>query len=74
MSNSEIGESLSAPMERQIRYLGLDTDATTVGISGGKDSRVVCSAMAYAGLKPYGLTFIDRAQEQTLAKQIAEVC
>lgn len=72
MSNSEIGESIASAMEQQVRYLRLP-ETPTIGLSGGKDSRIVCSAMTYAGVRPLGMTIVDPSQEQLLSQRIADL-
>ncbi len=57
MSRAEIGELIDGAMEQRVRYLGLDSTPSGIGLSGGKDSRVVCSALVHAGLRPLAFTF-----------------
>jgi len=57
MSRVEVGEMIGAAMEGRARYLGLDSAPCCIGMSGGKDSRVVCAGVVHAGLRPLAFTF-----------------
>jgi len=57
MSRAEIGESICGAIERRARFLGLDSRPSSIGISGGKDSRVIFGAIVHAGVRPRAFTF-----------------
>jgi asparagine synthetase B (glutamine-hydrolysing) len=68
MSRPEAAEMIAASMERSVRYLGLGGVPTTIGLSGGKDSRVALSAVLAAGLRPRAYTF--RTDESDMDAQL----
>ena len=74
MSRAEIGEMIDGALERRARYLGLESAPCCIGSSGGKDSRVVCGAIAHAGLRPWAFTFrtSDNDLDAALGVRIAE--
>lgn len=74
MSRAEIGEMIDSAMERRARYLGLESAPCSIGSSGGKDARVVCAAVAHAGLRPLAFTFrmSDGDMDARLGVRIAE--
>jgi asparagine synthetase B (glutamine-hydrolysing) len=74
MSRGEISEMIDGAMESRVRYLGLGGKPSCIGLSGGKDSRVVCSAVVTAGLRPLALTFLtsDRDEDGLLGLRLAK--
>jgi asparagine synthetase B (glutamine-hydrolysing) len=70
MSSAEAAEMIAASMERSVRYLGLGGVPTTIGLSGGKDSRVALSAVLAAGLRPRAYTF--RTDENDMDARLGE--
>lgn len=57
MAPAEVGESIASALERQVKYLDLGRLPWTMGLSGGKDCRVILSALLHENIRPVTLTF-----------------
>jgi hypothetical protein len=52
-------EMICAAVDSHVKNLPLTSDACSIALSGGKDSRVVLGALLRAGIRPWATTFLD---------------